>query len=147
MHITQPKFTNSQHGQIIADIHKLIAQPDASQSPPCKNCKKIESSKVNCSYSCYNAAEALSEEPGRYPIEPNVVPLVFELTTMRLVQTCWSCEGHANIDNKIIKLPQVSFYAEKPFYAQIISNYLSHIHWKQKLQYPWEVVLSDYGQT
>ena len=109
--------------------------------------QKVEPSKIVCSYSCYNPAEALSEDPKRYPVEPNVVPLVFELTTMRLVQTCWSCEGHANIDGKIIKLPQVSFYSEKPFYAQLISNYLANLHWKQKLQYPWEVALSDYGQT
>lgn len=147
MRIPQPNFSNTEKDHIVTDLQLLIDQPDANQSPPCPNCTKIDVSSVDCSFNCDNAAEALSEDPERYPVEPNVVPLVFELTTMRLVQTCWSCEGHANIDGKILKLPQISFYSEKPFYAQLLSNYLNKLHWKKKLQYPWEIALSDYGQT
>jgi len=147
MRIPQPNFETTEKNHIISDLQQLIDQPDAGQAPPCSNCKKIEAAKIDCSYNCDNAAEALSEDPARYPVEKNVVPLVFELTTMRLVQTCWSCEGHANIDGKIMKLPQVSFYSEKPFYAQLLSNYFKKLHCNKKLYYPWEITLSDYGQT
>ena len=146
MHIPQPKFTQAGHLEIINDLTRLIQQPSADQLPPCPNCK--QTTKVtDCSPKCSGAAEALSEDPNLHPIEPNIVPLVFELTSMRLVQTCWSCEGHASFDGGIFKMPQISFYTEKPFYAQLINMYLKKIHWKKQIQYPWEVCLSDFGQT
>ena len=147
MHIPQPKFNDSDKSLIIDALNRLIQQPSATQSPPCTNCHQAEAERTDCSFKCENAAEALSEDPVKFPIEENIVPLVFELTTMRLVQTCWSCEGHASIDGKILKMPQISFYTEKPLYAQLISKYLSKLFWQKKLQYPWEITLSDYGQT
>jgi len=147
MHIPQPKFNSSEQLQIIDDLAKLIQQPTATQQPPCPNCTRANINPAECSSNCENAAEALSEDPVQHPIEPNIVPLVFELSAMRLVQTCWSCEGHASADGSIFKMPQISFYAEKPFYAQLINLYLKRIHWHKKIQYPWEVCLSDFGQT
>ena len=147
MHIPQPSF-NPTDKQLLTDaLTKLIQQPSAVQLPPCVNCQQPASQRTNCSPDCANAAEALSEDPEKFPIEEHIVPLVFELTTMRLVQTCWSCEGHASVDGKILKMPQISFYTEKPLYAQLISKYLSKLFWQKKLTYPWEITLSDYGQT
>lgn len=147
MHIPQPTF-NPTDKQLLTDaLTKLIQQPSAVQSPPCVNCQQPISQRTDCSPDCDNAAEALSEDPAKFPIEEHIVPLVFELTTMRLVQTCWSCEGHASVDGKILKMPQISFYTEKPLYAQLISKYLSKLFWQKKLSYPWEITLSDYGQT
>jgi len=147
VHIPKPKFSDSAQLQLISELAHLIEQPSATQDPPCPRCQKPDRNNSECSYTCENAAEALSEEPNQFPIEENVVPLVFELTTLRLMQTCWSCEGHASIDGEILKLPQISFYTEKPFYAQLISKYLSRLFWRKELQYPWEIMLSDYGQT
>lgn len=147
MHIPQPKFSAHDKTLIIDALNKLILQPSAVQSPPCSNCQQTQDERSDCSPQCSNAAEALSEDPDKFPIEDNIVPLVFELTTMRLVQTCWSCEGHVSIDGKITKMPQISFYTEKPLYAQLISKHLSKLFWQKKLQYPWEITLSDYGQT
>lgn len=147
MHIPQPKFNDTDKAFIIDALSLLIQQPSAAQAPPCTNCQQPAIERTNCSSNCENASEALSEDPVQFPIEKNIVPIVFELTTMRLVQTCWSCEGHATIDGKILKMPQISFYTEKPLYAQLISKYLSKLFWQKKLKYPWEITLSDYGQT
>lgn len=149
MHIPIPTLSEPHRKTLISDLELLINQPTAQQSPPCPNCvDDIQASwnKNNCSQSCVNAPHALSEDPELYPIEKNVVPLVFELTTMRLVHTCWSCEGHLDIDGEIWKLPQVSFYSDKPIYAQLLSNYLANIHWKKKIYYPWEIGLTNYGR-
>jgi len=147
MHIPQPKFNAVNKSHIVDALTLLIQQPSAIQSPPCTNCQKVNEVRNDCSYNCDNAAEGLSEDPVKFPIEENIVPLVFELTTMRLVQTCWSCEGHATIDGKILKMPQISFYTEKPLYAQLLSKHLSKLYFQKKLKYPWEITLSDYGQT
>lgn len=135
---------------LVDDLNLLIMQPTALQSPPCKNCSEKDSSswdRAKCSAKCDHAPYALSEEPERYPIEEHVVPLVFELTSMRLVQTCWSCEGHLDIDGEVWKLPQVGFYSKKPIYSQLICNYLAYLHWRKELYYPWEVVLTNFGGT
>lgn len=150
MHIPMPNLSDLAIQTLIVDLGLLIKQPTALQSPPCPNCQKGAEAVWNrekCSSTCDHASYALSEEPDRYPIEDHVVPLVFELTTMRLVQTCWSCEGHLDINGKIWKLPQVSFYSTKPIYSQLLCNYLARLFWRKKLNYPWEVVLTNYGRT
>lgn len=150
MRIPKPNLTHSGVHALICDLKQLIEQPTAMQSPPCPNCKDVAnvvSIKGKCSSGCEHAPLALSEDPERYPIEDNVVPLVFELTSMRLVQTCWSCEGHLDINNEIWKLPQVSFYSIKPIYSQLLCNYLARLFWRKRLNYPWEVVLTNFGQT
>lgn len=150
MHIPRPKITETDINGLIDDLVHLINQPTASELAPCPNCdvkNKSEWINGNCSPKCYNAAAALSEDPERYPIEEHVVPLVFELASMRLVQTCWSCEGHLDIDGTLWKLPQVSFYSTRPIYSQLLCNYLSRLHWKKVLNYPWEIVLTNYGCT
>lgn len=150
MYIPQPSLDQNDVANLVSDLKQLINQPTAKQSPPCPNCAKediIDWTRNNCSAKCVRAPYALSEDRDLYPIEEHVVPLVFELTTMRIVQTCWSCEGHINIDGEIWKYPQVSFYTNKPIYSQLICNYLADLHINKKLKYPWEVVLSNYGRT
>jgi len=147
MHIPQPKLQANAQQELRADLLKLIEQPSASQVPPCPNCTQALEQRDDCSYNCENAASALSVEPTKFPIEQFAMPLVFELTTLRLVQTCWSCEGHANFEGEILKMPRISFYAVRPIYAQLIGQYLTQLYFQKKLHYPWEVALSDYGQT
>lgn len=150
MHIPRPNLTDSDVQELIDDLNLLIKQPTALQSPPCPNCTdntKLVWDREKCSASCEHASYALSEEPDRYPIEEHVVPLVFELTSMRLVHTCWSCEGHLDIDGQFWKLPQVSFYSMKPIYSQLLCNYLARLFWRKKLSYQWEVALTNFGRT
>jgi hypothetical protein len=87
------------------------------------------------------------ENPVRYPIESKVVPLVFELTASRLMQTCWSCEGHMDKQNRLWKVPQVSFYADSPIYPKLVLIHLTRLYQARQLGYRWHVVLSDFTQT
>lgn len=150
MYIPQPSLDQNDVANLVSDLKLLISQPTAKQSPPCLNCSKddiVDWTRNNCSPKCVRAPYALSEDPSLYPIEEHVVPLVFELTSMRIVQTCWSCEGHINIAGEIWKYPQVSFYTKTPIYSQLICNYLADLHINKKIKYPWEIVLSSFGRT
>lgn len=151
MHIPDSNITRSDAQNLINELNILIRQPSALQSPPCKNCldsdRRHWRGEGGCSPECEHAAYALSEDPNRYPIEAHVLPLVFELTSIRLVKTCWSCEGHLDINGELWKLPQVSFYADKPIYSQLLCNYLARLYWRKKLHYPWEVVLTNFGRS
>jgi hypothetical protein len=145
MKIIKPS-TDSQHRQQAReDLMRLIAQPAAIESPPCPGCTLH--SKLTCSSSCNQAPQKLSIDAINYPIETNVVPLVFELAAARLMQPCWSCEGHLNPKGELWKIPQVSFYSESPIYAQLLVRHISALRLQKQLTYPWHVALSDFGQT
>lgn len=75
------------------------------------------------------------------------MPLVFELAATRLMQPCWSCEGHLGPDGALWKLPQVSFYSASPLYPQLLLRHIGNLELQKQLTYRWRVVLSDYGQT
>ncbi len=113
---------------------------------PCPGCLKEEPGN-DCSPSCPEAAQSLSSEPEQYPLEPFVVAIVFELNSLYQFQACWSCEGHRDHNNKLWKLPQVSFYATSPLYPQLLSNYLNRLLFQKRLLYPWAVNFTTYGQT
>jgi hypothetical protein len=145
MKIDQPRVSTLDRARIKQDLLRLIAQPVAAESPPCVSCGNHVP--ANCSSKCAQAAASLSSEPARYPVEIKVVPLVFELAATRVMQPCWSCEGHLGPNGELWKLPQVSFYAESPLYPQLLLKHIHALELQKRLTYPWHVVLSDYGQT
>ena len=128
-----------------SQLEQFIAQPEPSALAPCPGCNEHIPDK--CSGYCECAAQALSIDPVRYPIESNVVPLVFEITASRLMQTCWSCEGHMDNENKLWKVPQVSFYSDSPIYPKLVLIHLMRLYQSKALGYRWHVVLSDFTQT
>lgn len=143
--IVQPNVGLLDRERIRQDLQRLLAQPTPVESPPCSGC--TQHVPVSCSSRCGQAPQSLSSEPENYPVETNVVPLVFELSATRLMQPCWSCEGHLNPDGELWKLPQVSFYASSPIFPQLLIKHISALEMRKQLAYPWHVVLSDYGQT
>lgn len=98
-----------------------------------------------CAPECPNIAQVCSTDPKRYPLEPAIVPLVFELNALRLVQTCWSCEGHRDAGYRLTKRPQVWFYTRASCYAQLISDYLTGLR-TEVLAHAWQVRLVSMGQ-
>ncbi len=92
MHVPQPKTGFLDQASAIQELEQLIAQPSASELRPCPNCKIPCDSNipmqcaVNCDADCTNAPQALSNDPEKHPIEQHVVKIVFELSTLRLVQ-------------------------------------------------------------
>lgn len=145
MKIITPNADVQHSQQVRADLLRLIAQPSAAEVPPCPDCKLH--SQVTCASNCEHAPRNLSIDAINYPIESNVVPLVYELAAVRLIQPCWSCEGHLNPNGELWKIPQVSFYSESPMYAQLLLRHISALDLQKRLTYPWHVVLSDFGQT
>lgn len=153
MVIPQPKTGFLNPSQAEQELELLIRQPAAKELRPCPYCRlPCESAHpahcaVTCDATCDNAPYALSSEPEQHPIERRVVKLVFELNSLRLLQTCWSCEGHLNARGELWKLPQVSFYAASPLYPKLLAAYLSRLKHQSQLHYPWRVGMVDFGQT
>lgn len=145
MKIIKPNADFQHSQQVRQDLLRLIAQPSAAEVPPCPGCKLH--SQMACTSDCQNAPQQLSIDAVNYPIETNVVPLVYELAAMRVIQPCWSCEGHLNPNGELWKIPQVSFYSASPIYAQLLLRHISALKLQKRLTYPWHVALSDFGQT
>lgn len=145
MHIVRPKKGLLDSRRVAEDLQDLLITPEQQQQPPCPGCKNF--TPTRCNARCPDAPTALSIDPQQYPLEPNVVSLVYELVSSRLLQTCWSCEGHFDNDGKLWKLPQVSFYSASPVYPQLLLRHVNDLYQARRLAYPWQVVLSDYAQT
>lgn len=146
MHINQPQegFFNSERA-----IHELEVLLDTSSldalSKPCQGCKKAMTDYSDCSPKCESAAAMLSSDPEKFPIEEHVLALVFEFSKLKVIQPCWSCEGHLNMDGKLWRLPQAAFYSSSQIYPQLISYYLNDLLFTKKISYPWLLSITSYG--
>jgi len=128
-----------------SELALLLSQPGAHLVPPCQHCCRHIA--VSCNARCIAAPRALSSDPDNYPLEPKVVPLVYELRKTRVMQPCWSCEGHFDSDGNLWKYPQVSFYAAASVYAMLLVNHFTLLKYKKLLNYDWQVVVSSFGQA
>ena len=145
MRIPKPKQDCSQETEVLDDLERLVQQPLASASPPCPSCRNFRPG--SCSARCADAPRALSIEPDRYPIETSVVPIVYELNVLRLVQTCWSCEGHMDAEGNLWKVPQVSFYSASPVFVQLLAARIAGLRQAKQLGYEWHIAFSSYGDS
>lgn len=145
MYIYKPEENTQNTAQICEALQLFIDQPTPKDLAPCLNCDNHIP--ADCSVKCSDAPAALSSDPMNHPLESKVVPLVFELTSTRLMQPCWSCEGHFNNENELWKLPQISFYSRSPVYPQLVVRHIQDLKVQKKLAYEWHVVLSDFGQS
>lgn len=143
MKIPVPEESFFADEDILKDLSMFLEQPSPQQLAPCPGCK--QHTPDECSSKCTDAPEALSIDPVLYPIERNVIPLVYELMATRLIQTCWSCEGHMNEDNTLWKLPQVCFYTASSVYVKLLCRHLALLNQKKHLTYPWHIALSDFS--
>lgn len=127
----------------------VLQQPRSSDVRPCRGraqlCLKHGSPTCacGCTFKCPYAPTELSSDPERYPIEARILPLVFELSALRIVQPCWSCEGHADADETITKLPCVWFYLDEAEYAVTLNLYLMQSYAARRTHVPWIVTLSS----
>lgn len=130
---------------------EMLNQPRADEVRPCPGCVMpcaAHESLVcacGCGQDCPDAPRELSSDPERYPIEAAILPLVFELTALGIVQPCWSCEGHSSGDRPIAKLPSVWFYADSPEYAVLVHRYLVGSYARRLTSTPWMVALTFGG--
>lgn len=126
-------------------IKRFVKAAEHPCSRPCESCTKPRVAGEYCSSPCAQAAQALSSEPDRYPIEPIVLPFVFALARLNFIKPCWSCEGHNDPQGKLWKSPQVWFYTCSPSYAHLVGKFLWEMKTSKLLSYEWRVSLSAFG--
>ena len=144
MKIPPPRDNLLFESSIRRQLEMFIGQPEPSAIAPCSGCNQHEP--ANCAPACERAPGALSIDPEQYPIEPKIVGLVYEVNACRVLQTCYSCEGHFRND-KLWKIPQVSFYSDAPIYVKLVLIHLDRLYLKKVLSYCWHIVLIDMAQT
>lgn len=145
MEISKPNNLYLDTDKLRLDLEYFLNQPGPGKVPPCPNCKDHCASK--CNVSCPDIATVMSIDPVKYPIETNIVPLVFGVMSTSVLQTCWSCEGHLNEKNELWKMPNVSFYSQSSIYPHLILRHLKNLKLDKALKYSWHVVLDDFAQT
>ena len=153
MHINEFRYIDAKgSSQREADLRLLLAQPTDKQQRPCPGCdmacscaKHSPACCCNCSSGCPQAPRMLSSEPDEHPIEPHVLPLVYSLTVARVIQTCWSCQGHVHPNGQIHKLPEVWFYSPSVTYPALLAQHLTKLHTVDELSAPWQVSVAPYS--
>lgn len=148
MFITKSKNNNNDIIEQIKALDEIICSPTDQEVRPCEKCKDICSCDkksqfccCDCTVDCEKAPRKLSSEPERYPIEINILPLVYELSTLRYIEPCWSCEGHI-INEKLDKTPQVWFYSDSEVYVKLLNDYFFNMFNNRLLSSEWEIVVS-----
>lgn len=127
----------------------VLQQPRSSDVRPCRGCAQpclkhgSPTCACGCDFKCPYAPAELSSDSERYPIEPRILPLVFELSALRIVQPCWSCEGHEDSDGSIRKLPSVWFYVDETEYAVMLNQYLLESYAARRTHVPWIVTMTS----
>jgi hypothetical protein len=136
-----------------AELEALLQMPDYKTERPCDGCNRTcdcarhsTSCACVCTPTCERARTLLSSEPGNYPIEIGVLPLVFELHSLRLTKPCWSCEGHADGKRHAHRAPRVWFYSAAGVYAELLARHLEALTFAGRLKARWSVSLCPHGE-
>jgi len=157
MKIDRPTPEIAQIESHIEQLNDLIFKLENKENRPCPDCVRpcgcsnSKSCRCECSQNCPYAADQLSSEAGRYPIEPGVLPLVYTMSDMQICQPCWSCEGHnseqvnpeaqSNIP-ELRRIPQVWFYSDSVILLRLLDLCLSRFKTKRWLKYDWHITTS-----
>ena len=135
--------------QLRGELLTLVEEASEASLRPCAHCTVLcpthhsSSCTCCCSSDCDNAAQALSSEPERYPIEQGILPLVYSLSTLRVCPPCWSCEGHSrHKGQELHRIPTVWFYSRSLIYPKLIADYLVELKGLRHLHVDWHVSIS-----
>jgi len=153
MKIKDYQFRKEELNTIKIELLDLLKQPSDKEQRPCPGCRLTFSgnssttSTEQCSMKCPSAPQQMSSDPERYPIEKYVTPVVYAIYTLRLMMPCWSCEGHLDKSQNIIKMPKIWFYSVSPFYVKLVAQVLSDLRQKRQLKNDWQVVILPFSQS
>lgn len=75
-----------------------------------------------------------------------MLPVVFGLAEMRVVQPCWSCEGHRS-EIGADRAPQVWFHSPSAVYAALISEHIARLAHLRRISTPWSVAICDHQNS
>jgi len=153
MKIKTPDASFIDEKSAIASLKALLKQPGINQLRACQHCNiacqcsNSSHCACQCSAECSNIPTAISTEPALYPIEPGVAKLVFELNSLRLFETCWSCEGHQDNYGDVNKLPRIWFYTQSPVYAQLAVIHLTNLSCRHKTTHRWVIQMLSLNEN
>lgn len=139
----EQSLTDLEYGKGI--LKSVINQPGPKQKRPCPTCDSpcpCSGSRIcacNCSYECPSLPRQLSLDPDRYPIEKEIIPLVFAINSLHACPSYWSCEGHENANGQLIKPPRVNFYSSSTILPSLIVECLVVLSFKKVIRFRWKV--------
>jgi hypothetical protein len=129
-----------------SDLLRVLEAPAQWAERPCPGCSlpcpsphHHDACSCGCSVSCEQAPERLSIDPIHFPIEPRIVPVVYEMSASGLAQPCWSCEGHIDAEGQLYRWPGVWFYANSTTYVNLVRTTLNNLHATLRLARAWHI--------
>ena len=102
---------------------------------------------VGCHRHCPMAAVRLSSEPDRYPVEPLIAPLVFEIKRLGVFEPCWSCEGHNDSSGALWKIPRVWFYANSVVHIRALADAVANLTAGPSFAKRWHIAVTFSDDT
>lgn len=110
------------------------------QGPVCApDCERAKCQ--HCSRDCPYIPQILSSDPITHPLEPKIAPLAFEIKKLGVFWPCWSCEGHNDQHNKLLKKPAVWFYASSVIHLRVLGEAIADMVFENQLSSPWQLRL------
>lgn len=142
----------SHSGDKIRELSRDIAEAACARGVDGRVCSKACAMKCPrcgsttcgcaCSPDCPDAPRALSSDPDNYPVEPNITPLVFEMTRLGMFRPCWSCEGHLRPNGSLWKIPRVWFYCDSTVHIRLLTDGIKELEKDGKIQASWQVAVT-----
>ena len=123
---------------VIQQSGPSVVRPCPACVSPC-SCSGSSSCGCDCSWDCPSLPEQLSSDPEKYPIEKEIIPLVFAVNSLQHCPSYWSCEGHENEDGELLKVPRVNFYSNTTQIPSLITECLVILSYKKVTAYRWKV--------
>jgi len=126
---------------VVREVRRAHALGPMPDPVCCSDCPNYTPS-IHCNRYCPAAPQRLSSEGDRSPVEPLVVPLVFELKKLGVFYPCWSCEGHVDQAGRLRNAPRIWFYADSVVHIRSLAEAVNRLHNARQLSTPWRVVVS-----
>ncbi len=151
MKIAKPHSDPEFDIQAAAEMADLLRQPLITQQRPCHGCEVAcpcsasVSCACGCSVKCPHVARQMSSDPDNHPVEQGIAPLVFALNGIRVVEPCWSCEGHMGPGETLLRPPSVWFYSRSAVYPMMIADYLAELSGAKETKYRWRLCMVAFG--
>ncbi len=132
-----------QHQELLTDQRAALEEMASSvvrQGPVCApNCERAKCQ--SCSRDCPYIPKILSSDPATHPLEPKIAPLAFEIKKLGVFWPCWSCEGHNDQNNNLVKTPAVWFYAISVIHLRVLGESIADMSYENRLSKPWQLRL------
>lgn len=152
MKIAKPRSDPEFDAQAAGERAHLLRQPTAKEARPCPGCElpcpcsaSLDCT-CGCTVNCPYAPRKMSSDPEEHPVEPGIAPLVLALYGLRVVEPCWSCEGHMGPGDKLLRPPSVWFYSRSTTYPMLITDYLAELAGAKDTGHRWHLCMVTFGE-